>query len=240
MAVWLPLESSPEVMSRYLKKLGVEGVEVCDIYSLEEDALFLIPEPVYGIILLFPMTEKYKKLGAGKEASLEKPDKLVFFVKQTILNACGSLALTHVILNNYDKIKFSECGVMEKFYHTTLHLDPNGRARKSFAALHHIASLEGQTSLSSTAAVDGHFVAFVKVKNVIYELDGRKQFPVSYGITQESSFKSMIKAVKTFMDQDADFKNFSLLAIIQMSKATLDANLKALAIKNNRTLLGIE
>jgi ubiquitin carboxyl-terminal hydrolase L3 len=107
MAVWLPLESSPEVMSRYLKKLGVEGVEVCDIYSLEEDALFLIPEPVYGIILLFPMTEKYKKLGAGKEASLEKPDKLVFFVKQTILNACGSLALTHVILNNYDKIKFS-------------------------------------------------------------------------------------------------------------------------------------
>jgi hypothetical protein len=110
---------------------------------------------------------------------------------------------------------------MEKFYHTTLHLDPNGRARefeKSFAALHHIASLEGQTSLSSTAAVDGHFVAFVKVKNVIYELDGRKQFPVSYGITQESSFKSMIKAVKTFMDQDADFKNFSLLAIIQSSE----------------------
>ena len=35
-----------------------------------------------------------------------KPSSDLFFVKQTISNACGTVAIVHSLANNQDKIKF--------------------------------------------------------------------------------------------------------------------------------------
>lgn len=34
----------------------------------------------------------------------------VYFMKQTIGNACGTIGLIHAVANNQDKLKFGKCG----------------------------------------------------------------------------------------------------------------------------------
>ena len=71
---WLPLESNPEVcflnewikawfqvMNLFLRKLGVPGVwAVQDVWGLEPDLLAMLPTPVLGIMLLFPVNDHYR------------------------------------------------------------------------------------------------------------------------------------------------------------------------------------
>jgi ubiquitin carboxyl-terminal hydrolase L3 len=47
---WFPLESNPNVMNKYLKKLGLNTEEYSyhDVVSTEEWALQMVPQPVIG------------------------------------------------------------------------------------------------------------------------------------------------------------------------------------------------
>ncbi len=66
----------------------------------------MIPQPVKGIVILFPVTEKYEDFRKQEEATLHSnyPNTLTF-MKQTIGNACGTIALLHTLLNNEELIK---------------------------------------------------------------------------------------------------------------------------------------
>ena len=57
---WLALESNPEVMNDYVKKLGfnIEEFNFCDLYSTEDWAKEMIKKPVLGMILIYPMSKK--------------------------------------------------------------------------------------------------------------------------------------------------------------------------------------
>ena len=74
---WLPLESNPEVfnlvesavrsttlfqvMNLFLQKLGVPDVwAVQDVWGLEPDLLAMLPTPVLGVMLLFPVNDHYR------------------------------------------------------------------------------------------------------------------------------------------------------------------------------------
>ena len=47
---WAPLESNPDVVTSFAKKLGLdESLSYIDIYSTEEWALDMIPKPVYAV-----------------------------------------------------------------------------------------------------------------------------------------------------------------------------------------------
>ena len=47
---WSPLESNPDVVTSFAKKLGIdESLSYIDIYSTEEWALDMIPKPVYAV-----------------------------------------------------------------------------------------------------------------------------------------------------------------------------------------------
>jgi len=89
------------------------------VFGLDSELLGLVPRPVAAVMLLFPITDKYedarieedKKLeqlqgeadNANNGANSNKDD--VFFVKQTIGNACGTMGLIHAICNNRDKLQ---------------------------------------------------------------------------------------------------------------------------------------
>jgi ubiquitin carboxyl-terminal hydrolase L3 len=50
---WAPLESNPDVVTTFAKKLGLdESLSYIDIYSTEEWALDMIPKPVYAVSTL--------------------------------------------------------------------------------------------------------------------------------------------------------------------------------------------
>ena len=57
---WVPLESNPEVMNIYLKSLGVDSVEVVDVYGFDEDLLAFIPQPVLALVLCFPINKNFE------------------------------------------------------------------------------------------------------------------------------------------------------------------------------------
>jgi ubiquitin carboxyl-terminal hydrolase L3 len=63
---WVPLEANPEVLDSYAAKLGALDIpsvfRFADVFGLEDDLLAFIPQPVLGVLLLFPITAETEKI----------------------------------------------------------------------------------------------------------------------------------------------------------------------------------
>lgn len=116
-----------QIQNAYLRKLGVpENWNIVDVLGLDEELLAMVPQPVLAVILLFPCSEKVSRLCFCQLSKLLKntflttsqyeshrlaedekikenipsfPDDL-FYLKQTIHNACGTCALIHAVSNS--------------------------------------------------------------------------------------------------------------------------------------------
>ena len=92
---WFPLESNPDILNSYISKLGfsTKRYSFTDVYSTEQWALDLIPQPVLALMVLFPMTEKVvKRRGEIHTNSIDRDDNSnVWYIKQRIRNACGTI-----------------------------------------------------------------------------------------------------------------------------------------------------
>ena len=68
---------------------------------------------------------------------------------------------------------------------------------------HVSAADQGQSDqIAPDAIVNNHFICFSNVDNHIYELDGRKQFPINHGPTTEETFLADIaQIVKSIMER---------------------------------------
>ncbi|RMC06949.1 hypothetical protein DUI87_16401 [Hirundo rustica rustica] len=108
---WLPLEANPDVTNQFLKQLGIHpDWQFVDVYGMEPELLSMVPRPVCAVLLLFPITEKYETFRTEEEERIKAKGQdvksSVYFMKQTINNACGTIGLIHAIANNRDKMNF--------------------------------------------------------------------------------------------------------------------------------------
>jgi ubiquitin carboxyl-terminal hydrolase L3 len=222
---WFPLESNPDLINKYIKGLGFDTslYEFVDVFSTEEWALAMIPQPVVAVIMLYPLTEKQESCYDQDELALSDTDK-VWFIKQRIGNACGTIGLLHSLLNTPEPLRaFDPDSWLYSFQQDCPNpLDPVTKAEKlegdkKIADLHDQAtsSEDNQTERGSLEdKLITHFVALVNVNNKLYELDGRKQGPVSHGDTSEMTMlQDACKVVKSFMDRDPDEMRFTILAL---------------------------
>jgi len=225
MSHWLPLEANPEVMNKYIKGLGTpEKFSLVDVLGTDSELLAMIPQPVLAILLLFPCNENYETYCKEQVEALEKSgdtncDK-TYFVKQTIHNACGTIALIHAISNNTDVISLTEGSPLEKFLRETKDKSPAERGEElekneEISTRHSEHALLGQTEAPNPEEqVNLHFVALVNVGGELYELDGRKPFPVKYGPTNATTFvEDAAKVAKQYMERDPNELSFSLMAL---------------------------
>lgn len=75
-----------------------------DCFGLDDDCLSFVPQPCLAVILLFPSSEDKRE-----ESKSENTDqyKDVFFMRQLVNNACGTIAVVHAVANNVEKLNLS-------------------------------------------------------------------------------------------------------------------------------------
>ncbi|XP_061189469.1 ubiquitin carboxyl-terminal hydrolase-like isoform X1 [Saccostrea echinata] len=214
---WIPLESNPDVLNKYIHNLGVpKEWQFVDVYGLEPDLLGMVPKPVAAVVLLYPITDKSEATTIGEQK--QNPD--LYFVKQTIRNACGTVAIVHALANNQDKIKFLDDKHFAQFLKKTLSMSAEERAEflqvdQDMGSAHEDTAQEGQTKAPpSEAKVNTHFVSFVCKDGGLYQLNGRDDAPIYHGpCTPDSLLEKTAKVAKQFMERDPDELNFTLMAL---------------------------
>ncbi|KAI8611206.1 hypothetical protein BC830DRAFT_1142148 [Chytriomyces sp. MP71] len=217
---WLPLESNPDVMNDYLAKLGIpasENLAFSDVWSLDPENLAFLPHPVRAFILLFPVTAIEK--GAVVAGTVVPGMAGVFWVKQTIGNACGTMAILHS-LANLEGVDLGS-GLLRNTIERLTPLNADARAQAleqdvELASLHASSSMEGQTAAPGAEdEVDLHFVAFVPVGGKLVELDGGKEGPVVHGDIGEAGFvTSAVEVIqRAFIQRDPTGNSFTVVAL---------------------------
>ncbi|XP_028035042.1 ubiquitin carboxyl-terminal hydrolase [Bombyx mandarina] len=221
----VPLESNPDVLNKFLQKLGVPNKwNIVDVMGLDPETLSWVPRPVLSVMLLFPISDAYENhkkteeneiLSKGQEVSGN-----IFYMKQNISNACGTIALVHSVANNTDIIELSD-GHMQKFLNEAKGLDATARGKlleksEGIINAHKELAQEGQTNTPSAEdPVNHHFISFVHKDGALYELDGRKAFPVNHGPTsQETLLEDAAKICKEFMARDPNEVRFTVIALV--------------------------
>ncbi|XP_011632267.1 ubiquitin carboxyl-terminal hydrolase isozyme L3 [Pogonomyrmex barbatus] len=225
---WVPLESNPEVMTKFLHKLGVpKKWSILDVYGLESDLLAIVPRPVLAVILLYPVPSKTEKIEEEKEeikdSKNDAPDS-IYHMKQCISNACGTIALLHSVANNLDVIQL-ENGFLKKFLDETKGLSYAERGERLENAqdiidTHMESAQEGQTEApAEDMEVYHHFIAFVHKDSSLYELDGRKSAPINHGsTTPETLLDDAARVCKEYMERDPNEVRFTVVALAATSE----------------------
>lgn len=94
-------------------------------------------------------------------------------------------------------IEVEEGSILKKYLDQARNLSSEERGKllesdTSFSQAHQELAVEGQTDANSGEPVNHHFVAFVNFNNELYELDGRKSYPIPHGATSDDSFLLVI------------------------------------------------
>ncbi|VVC45363.1 Peptidase C12, ubiquitin carboxyl-terminal hydrolase [Cinara cedri] len=141
-------------MNKFLHNLGVPSDwEVCDIFGFGPDELAIVPRPVASVIMLFPYNDAYKQRKNEEELQLKDKGQEVsddiYFVKQYVHNACGTMALIHSVANNRDKIQLED-GILKRFLDEGQNMSPSDRGEMLTKAediinTHREIAIEGQT-----------------------------------------------------------------------------------------------
>ena len=221
---WIPLESNPDVMNKLISALGVENMLFTDVYGLDPELLGMVPSPCCALILLFPVSEKYHQFRTLEgEKFKNEPQKIpdnTYYMKQTIGNACGTVAIIHCIANTMDDQLVLKEGSLRKLILSSKDLTPQQRGEQletsqEIAELHQAAGEVGQSSVPAPGErVDLHFVAFVHRGGELIELDGRKFGPVSHGPCTTASFlPDCAKVCQEFMLRDPTEQRFTMIAL---------------------------
>lgn len=222
--ILIPLESNPEVMNKFLQKLGVPSEwNIVDVMGLDSEMLSWVPRPVLAVLLLFPVSKPYEQykekeekliLSKGQDVSNE-----VFYMRQHLSNACGTIALMHSVANNTDKIILRD-GPMKTFLEEAKPLDAVARSKlleqtESIINAHKELAQEGQTKTpSAEEPVNHHFIAFVHKGGMLYELDGSKSFPINHGpTTPDTLLEDAAKVCQEFMARDPNEMRFTVVAL---------------------------
>ena len=129
----MPLESNPEVINQFIQKMGLktEHYAFTEMLSTEEWAIEMLPQPVLGILFLYeetPVQKQHKE----EESHHLKPEEVpasVFFMRQYARNACGTIALFHIVLNaaaNFPDL-ITPGSYLDNFKLNSSNIDPKAR-----------------------------------------------------------------------------------------------------------------
>ena len=180
-----------------------------------------VGSPVLVVLFLYPITSQSEEERIMQDNEKREVGNKVYFMKQTVGNACGTIGLLHAVGNITSKIKLSDGSFLDPFFKSTASMDPMERAAflekdREMEVAHSVAATAGDTEASEN--VDTHFICFTCVDGQLYELDGRKSGPISHGASSPSSLlQDAAKVIQGMIQKNPDSLNFNVIAISKKS-----------------------
>ena len=260
---WCEIDSEPAFFNVMVKDLGVEGVKVQEVFSLEPEFLAMLPQPVYGLIFLFQYLDEEE----NDEEREPCPDH-VWFANQVVSNACGSYALLN-IMNNVPEINLGKD--LTEFKEVTMALNPSERGaavadsdfirriHNSFARTVERQNLDacleedmkkaatkqsGKRNKKSKKIIEDeaafHFIAYLPVHREIWKMDGLDRQPRKLGPCSLDNWLDVIAPVlaSRMADLETGQIEFNMLAMVKdpviERRATLAYNVKLLQAIEDR------
>ncbi|KAF8070160.1 peptidase C12 ubiquitin carboxyl-terminal hydrolase 1 [Lyophyllum atratum] len=195
-APWVPLECNPEVFNGWANQAGLDpSDQFYDLYGLDSELLSAIPRPVKAVIFVFPWNEARQRRDAedGRLAQEGGPkiDENVFWMKQTIRNACGAMAIIHGLANT--DVTLIPGSPLHAFFNECRHKPIPERSKlledtPIFAEIHASVAAAGQSVLPLTDAhPDQAYCTFISAPGEgstgrrVIELDGGRTGPFDHG-----------------------------------------------------------
>ncbi|KAK4684671.1 ubiquitin carboxyl-terminal hydrolase L3, partial [Tremellales sp. Uapishka_1] len=226
---WVPIEASPDVFNEWARPLGLPSSPLSfqDLFSLDPDFLSFIPSPVKAVLLLFPSRGELAAAREKEESDGEGQwrGQSVWWIKQTIPNACGSIGLLHALLNlpNSGPYALEPDSNLLKFKAQSLPLSPIERAKlldttDFFSEAHTAAAQSGQSHIPEDLDVDTHFIAFIEAvddngDSRVVELDGGRSGPFDRGHC-DSLLLDVAKIVQEkYIDRAGGDINFNMMVL---------------------------
>nr|AEV41094.1 putative ubiquitin carboxyl-terminal hydrolase family1 [Oryza officinalis] len=222
---WPPLESSPDVFNQFMWSLGVpeDVAEFHDVYSLDADALEMVPQPVLAVVFCFPDPTQDAR-NPSQHVLVTGEKETLFFIKQieSLGNACGTIALLHAVGNAYSEISLLENSCLDMFFRSTSGMTSYERALflekdDDMARAHLLAASAGDTKLSDD--VEEHYICFVECDGTLYELDGMKPGPINHGLSSPKSLlQDAVDIIKASMHNIPNSANFNVMVLSRKEK----------------------
>ncbi|GFX59650.1 ubiquitin carboxyl-terminal hydrolase isozyme L3 [Trichonephila clavipes] len=110
---WLPLESNPDVMNKFLSNVGVpEDFTMIDVVDLDEEHLENLPKKIKAVLFLFPTGEQHDEHCQSEQETIDAEGQVVsdrvYFMKVDANNASGTVSLIHAVANADDELELGE------------------------------------------------------------------------------------------------------------------------------------
>ncbi|XP_017491944.1 PREDICTED: ubiquitin carboxyl-terminal hydrolase-like [Rhagoletis zephyria] len=209
--VWIPIESDPDILTQFLRRLTYTEHYLLDVPVLHEGELqeLLAGHSVKAFLFLYQINERTTAEVATSAGAPDPPEDL-FFMRQTIRNSCATVALVHAYMNTFGGGGGGQGGnghvtasIIKEFAGAIeeqgLNQMPNMperwqaigelfAANKQIKSLHLEHAILGQSGVPVGRAlddVDNHYVALVGREGVLYRLDGRCEKPLPMGEYEE-------------------------------------------------------
>ena len=241
---WCTIESDPGVFTSLIESFGIDGVELTELYSLDDESLAGLGSPTYGLIFLFKWVQAMESSDAREVLQNADVPSNLFFAKQVITNACATQAILSILLNSSDIEKGEMLDSLKEF---TMAFDPEMRG-ESIGNSDQIKSAHNSFGRQDADPFirehlkddkDGeafHFVAFIPFEGKVYELDGLKNGPILLGDIPDGSGVGNItwlsiarQAIQDRIERySASEIKFNLMAMVQDKRIPIRGALNCL------------
>ncbi|KAG0357144.1 ubiquitin carboxyl-terminal hydrolase, partial [Mortierella sp. AD032] len=243
---WCLIESDPGVFTGLIKGIGVSGVQVEEIYSIDKDTLEDL-KPVHGLIFLFKWQGR-DPASATNQAPIEYENPDVFFAQQVITNACATQAILSILLNSRSIELGEELTNFKAFVsdfpaeikgHAISNSDVIRAVHNSFARSDPFINEMGDPNSKEKEDLF-HFIAYTPINGCLYELDGLQEGPRNHGPAEGDAWLEKVGPI--IQERMARYEGgeirFNLMAVVddrikvyQEKVAAYEVQLKALQDK---------